>query len=92
MRLALVYELELEVAGAQGDRGGLALGDEADAQTAQTGKRDAEAVVGGESLEFEAVLMAVESGLGKEEELSVGEDTIDVEEQDLDAAGAFFRG
>jgi hypothetical protein len=36
--------------------------------------------------------MAVESGLGKEEELSVGEDTIDVEEQDLDAAGAFFRG
>jgi hypothetical protein len=27
-----------------------------------------------------------------EEELAVGEDSIDVEEQDLDAAGAVFRG
>jgi hypothetical protein len=92
MRLALVYELELEVAGAQGDGGGFALGDETDTQAAETGKRDAEAVVGGEALEFEAVLTAIEAGLGKEVELSVGEDTLDVEEQDLNAAGAVFRG
>jgi hypothetical protein len=92
VRLALVDELELEVACAQGDGRGLSLGDEADAQASETGERDAEAVVGGEAFEFETVLTSVEAGLGKEVELAVGEDTIDVEEQDLDAAGAIFRG
>jgi hypothetical protein len=48
--------------------------------------------VGGESLELDTVLTSVEAGLGKEVELAVGEDSIDVEEQDLDAAGAVFRG
>jgi hypothetical protein len=42
------------------------------------------------------VQLAVGAGLaivfGEEVELAVGEDSIDVEEQDLDAAGAVFRG
>jgi hypothetical protein len=40
--------------------------------------------------------LAVGAGLaaifGKEVELAVGEDSIDVEEQDFNAAGAVFRG
>jgi len=94
--LALVDELEFEVLGADGDGGGLALGDEADAQAAETGESDSEAVVGGEALEFEAGVFAVGTRLAvvfrEEEELAVGEDSIDVEDEDFDAAGAVFRG
>ena len=60
--LALVDELELEVAGADGDGRGFALGDDADAQAAEARQGDAEAIVGGEALEFEAVAFAVGAG------------------------------
>ena len=70
MRLALVDELELEVAGAQCDGGGLALGDEADAQAAEAGEGDAKAVVHGEALELQAVL-TVRRGLSGEKNLKL---------------------
>ena len=70
--LALIDELEFEVAGADGDSGGLAFGNNADAQAAEAGEGDAEAIVGSEAFEFEAVLFAFGVGLGKEEELAVG--------------------
>jgi len=66
------------------------------ATVAESRDIDAEAVMRGESLELEAVRLAVGAGLaavfGKEIELAVGENTIDVEEKDFNAAGAVFRG
>lgn len=90
--LALVDELKPEVAGADGDGGGFALGDNADTQTAEAREGDTEAVVCGEALEFEAVLLAVGVGLGEEEELAVGENAVYVEDEDFDVAGAVFCG
>lgn len=96
VRLALIDELQAQIAGADGDGGRLALGDEADAQSAETRDIDAEAVVRGESLELQTVGLTVWAGLatilGKEVELTVGEDSIDIEEQDFYAASAVFRG
>ena len=57
MGLTLVDELELEVVGADGDGLGVALGDDADAETAETAERDAEAVVGGEAFGLDAVAL-----------------------------------
>ena len=53
--LALVDELELEVVGADGYGLGVALGDDADAEAAETAEGDAEAVVGGEAFGLDAV-------------------------------------
>ena len=61
--LALVDELEPEVLRADGDGGGFALGDKADAQAAEASEGDAEAVVGGEAFDFEAGVFAVGRGL-----------------------------
>ena len=53
--LALVDELELEVVGADGYGLGVALGDDADAEAAETTEGDAEAVVGGEAFGLDAL-------------------------------------
>jgi len=94
--LALVDPLELEVAGADGDGLGLALGDDAYAKATEAGERDAEAVVGGEAFDFNAgadrVFGGAGGGDGSDDDLSVGEDAIDVEDEDFDVAGAVFRG
>ena len=92
MRLALVDEFESEVAGADGDSGRFALGDDADAQAAEASERDAEAVVRGKAFELEAGWGAIRRGLGEKEELAVGEDAVYVEDDDFDLAGAVFRG
>ena len=96
VRLALVNKLQAQIAGADGDGSRLTLGDEADAQAAQTRDVDAEAVVRGEAFELQAVRLTVGAGLAvvfrKEVELAVGKNSIDVEEDDFDAAGAVFRG
>ena len=95
-RLALVDEFEPKVLGANGDDGGLALGDEADAQAAETRESDAEPIVGGKAFHFQTMPLAVGTGLavifGDEEKLAVGQDAINVEDEDFDAAGAIFRG
>ena len=88
--LALVDELEAEVVGADGDGAGLALGDDADAQATEAGEGDAEAVVGAEALELEAGGVGG-GGFGHEVELAVGEDAVDVEDEDFDVAGAVLR-
>ena len=95
-RLALVYELELEVLGANRNCGRLALGDDADPKAAEACERNPQAVMCSESFYLKAMAFAVEAGLAvifrDEEELAVGEDSIDVEDEDFDAAGAVFRG
>jgi hypothetical protein len=90
--LPLVDKLEPEVVGADGNSGGFALGNQADAQATEARESDAEAIVCGEAFDFEAELPAVRAGLGNEEKLAVGENSIDVEDEDFDAAGAVFRG
>ena len=67
VRLPLVDELEPQVPGADGDSGGLALGDDADAQATEAREGDAEAVVGGEALDLQAILLAVGGSLRDEE-------------------------
>ena len=89
--LTLVDELELEVAGADGDGAGLALGDEADLEAGEAGERDAEAVVSGEAFYLDAFGVGC-GGFGDDDDLSVGEDAVDVEEDDFDLLGAGFRG
>ena len=88
MGLALVDELELEVVGADGDGLGLALGDDADAEAAETGEGDAEAIVGGEAFGLDSVAV----GVGDDEDLAVGEDAVDVEDEDFDVFSAGFSG
>ena len=97
VRLALVDELEAEILGADSDGSGFALGDEADAQAAEPLREgDPQAVVGSKTLHFQPVPLSVGAGqaviFGDEEELAVGQDAIDVKDENLDAAGAIFRG
>ena len=86
--LALVNELELKVVGADGYGLGVALGDDADAETAETAEGDAEAVVGGEALGLDAVTLCV----GDDEDLAVGEDAVHVEDEDFYVLSAGFSG
>ena len=84
MGLALVDEFELEIVGADGYGAGLALGDDADAEAAETGEGDAEAVVGGEALHLDSLPVRA----GDDVDLAVGEDAVYVEDEDFDLAGA----
>jgi hypothetical protein len=81
---------------ADGDGGGFAFGDEADAQSAEARKRDSEAIVCGEAFEFQAVALAVGAGLAivfrKELKLAVGEHSVDIEYEDFDTPGAVLCG
>jgi hypothetical protein len=86
--LALVDELELEIVGADGYGLGVALGDDADAEAAETPEGDAKAVVRGETLGLNAMAFCV----GDDEDLAVGEDTVYVEDEDFDVFGAGFSG
>ncbi len=86
--LALVDELELEVAGADGYGLRVALGDDADAQATEAAERDAEAVVGGEALGLDSLPV----GAGDDEDLAVGEDAVDVEDEDFDIFCEVFCG
>ena len=88
MGLALVDELELEVVGADGYGLGVSLGDDADAEAAETTEGDAEAVVGGEAFGLDAVAV----GVWDDEDLAVGEDAVDVEDEYFDVFGAGFSG
>jgi len=86
--LALVNELELQIVGADSDGTGVAFGDDADPQTAQTSQRDPEAVVGGEALGLDPIAFSV----GNDEDLAVGENAIYVEDEDFDVFRAGFSG
>lgn len=108
---ALADEFEFQIAGAEGDGFGDALGDESGPDAGETGERNRGAVVGVESfgfdqglaLEAESALAAVfhrlfENALlrarrgGEDEEFAVSEDSIDVEEEKFDSAGAGLGG
>ncbi len=78
--LALVDELELEVAGADGYRLRVALGDDADAEAAEATKADAETIVCGEAFGFNSLPV----GARDDEDLAVGEDAVYVEDEDFD--------
>ncbi len=86
--LALVDELELEVVGADGDGLGVALGDDADAETAETAEGDTEAVVGREAFCFDAMTL----GVGNDEDLTVREDAVYVKDEDFYVFSAGFSG
>ena len=84
VRLTLVDEFVLQVAGADGDGLRLALGDDAGAKAAEARERDAETVVRVEGFGLEAA--AVE--FGDDGDGAIGEDAVDVEDEDFDLAGA----
>jgi hypothetical protein len=48
--------------------------------------------VRGKSFKFKPKVLTVGSGLRQEVKLAVGENSIDVEDEDFDAAGAVFCG
>jgi hypothetical protein len=91
--LALVDVVDLEIAGADGDDARVALGDEADLETSEAGHGDAHAIVGVEGFDFsagEVVRIGGGDGVGDDDDIAVGEDAVDVVEEDFDAAGAVF--
>jgi hypothetical protein len=104
---ALMYVLKFEIASAERDGFGNALGDESGSYSGEAGERDGGAVVSVETFGFDqgftakaepALIflwgrVAARSGLdaggrGEDEQLAVGEDSIDVEEKEFDFAGA----
>ena len=90
--LALVDVVDLEVAGADGYDLRVALGDEADFEAGEAGDADAHAVVGGEGFDLGGVAVGVAVEGRDDGDVAVGEDAVDVVEEDFDAAGAVFGG
>jgi hypothetical protein len=86
--LALVDELEFKVVGADSNRARVPLGYDADPQPPQTSKGDAKAVVGGKTLGLDPIAF----GVGNDENLTVGENAIYVEDEDFDVFRAGFSG
>ena len=96
---ALAHKFEFQIAGAEGDGGGDTLGDQPGAESANTGQRNADAVVCVKTFELDRFLGGDCGGFvstfltgGKEEQFAVGEDAVDVEEQEFDFAGAGLSG
>jgi len=102
---SLLHELESEVPGAERDGFGEAFRNQSCAQSAETRERDRDTVVGVKAFELDGALSA-EFGstlvlltsvpwllaIREKEKLAVGEDAVNVEEQELDFAGAGVRG
>ena len=86
VRLALVDVFDAEVMRADGDGLRLALGDEAELEAGEAGERYAETIVRVEAFDFDTFAV----GSGHDGDVAVGEDAVDVEEEDFDAAGAGF--
>jgi len=108
---ALAHVLELEIASAEGDRFGDALGDESGLDAGQACEGDGSAVVSVKALglnqrlavKAKSTLSAVVRGFfenallnarrsGEDEQLAIGEDTVDVEKEEFDFAGAGLSG
>ena len=113
---ALADVFEFQIAGAEGDGFGDALGDESGFDAGEARERDRGAVVGVEAFGFDQGLALkaesalagvlggsflcalIEDGLlrsggsGEDEELAIGEDAVDVEEEKFDFAGARLSG
>ena len=84
MGLPLIDEFELQVVRADCDRARVALRDDADAEPPKASKRDTKAVVSGETLHLNAFTVRT----GDHVDLPVCQDAVDVEDEDLDLAGA----
>jgi hypothetical protein len=83
---ALHDEVHAQVAGAQGERARAALGDDAGFEAGAAGEADADAVVGAKALDLDDALGG--GAVGHVPEGAVGEDAVDVEQHQLDGAGA----
>lgn len=86
--LSLIDELKLKVVGANSNGARVPLGDDTDPQSTQTSKRDAEAIVGGETLGLDPIAF----GVGNDENLAVGENAIYIEDKDFNVFRAGFNG
>jgi hypothetical protein len=86
--LALVDELELEIVGTDRYGLGVALGDDADAEAAETAQGDAKTVVGREALCFDAMTF----GVWNDEDLTVSEDAVYVKDKDFYVFSPGFCG
>ncbi len=89
--LALIDVVDLEVAGADGHNLRVALGDKADLEAGEAGDADAHSVVRGEALDLGCVAIGAATQRGNDGDIAVGEDAVDVVEQDFDATSAVFR-
>ncbi len=88
---ALVYEIEFEIAGAQGDIFGNAFRDESCLETADASERDGNAVVGMKGFELDFAGIIRDGRRGQKVEFAVGQDAVDVEKKKFNAAGASLR-
>jgi hypothetical protein len=92
--LALIDVIDLEVAGADGYDLRLALGDESQLEAGETRERYAESIVGAEGFNFCGLgAFAIGAfGTGDDGDVTVGENSVYVVEENLDAKSAVGCG
>lgn len=95
---ALMDMVEPEIAGAQGDSFRNSSSDQSGLQPSDTRQRRRDAIVGVKSFHFDLAVSRLLRGrsarrsvFGNEKQLAVGEDSVDIEEQQFDFAGAKLR-
>ena len=87
--LAHVDVFHAQCTGALGHCFRCALGDDASMDATEAGKRDANPVVGMESLGLKRLVTLAGDGRGERPYLAISEDSVYIEEYEADAAGAF---
>ena len=85
--LALVDVVDAKVGGADAHGLRFTFGDPADLEPGDVGQRDSHAIVRRKALHFHSFSV----GAGHHGDRAVGQNAVDVKEQDLDATGTIFR-